>query len=356
MKQSDSPRQMRRPARLVALTAACTVMLGVAGHVHAQSSVTLYGILDAGIQYRTHEDGQHSAVNLQSYGVLPSQFGITGSEDLGDGLKAIFRLEQGLNLNDGTATVPGLAFFRGAWVGLKGGFGTLTLGRQFSVLFDRTVLYDPLFYAAYSGQGVLVPLSANFIDNSVKYQSADLGGFSAELLAATGGVPGNSRAGRVLEAGAQYSGHGVGVSAVIHQSHGTVSASADTSAQQSTIGVLAAHWDIDKLSLYGGAERETGSLAPVKTVAWGGARYQLAPAVGFAAGIYHTFSNVAAVGHPTLYIASGTYALSKRTFAYLNLGYSHNTSGSTQPVYEYDTLPLAGVSQFGAMAGMSHSF
>jgi hypothetical protein len=40
----------------------------------------------------------------------------------------------------------------------------------------------------------------------------------------------------------------------------------------------------------------------------------------------------------------------------MNLGYSHNTSASTQPVYEYDTMPVAGVSQFGAMAGIYHTF
>lgn len=350
MKQWDGFRRVRARALATAIT------LGIGATAHAQSSVTLYGILDAGIQYRTHADGEHSAVNLQNYGVLPSQIGITGTEDLGGGLQAIFRLEQGLNLNDGTATVPGIAFFRGAWVGLKGGFGTLTLGRQFSVLFDRTLFYDPLLYAAYSGQGVLVPLAENFIDNAVKYQSPDIAGFSGEALAATGGVAGNSRSGRVLEAGAQYAGNGFGVSAVIHQSYGAVSPGADTSSEQRVVGVLAAHWDIDKLSLYGGGERLTGSLDPARTVAWGGARYRLDPAIGFAAGIYHTFSNTPSVGHPTLYIASGTYALSKRTFAYVNLGYSHNTSGSTQPVYEYDSLPVAGVSQFGAMAGMSHTF
>ncbi|WP_415913679.1 porin [Paraburkholderia sp. J63] len=355
MQRSDSPRRSGLP-RLARMAAACALTLGVFGNAHAQSSVTLYGILDAGIQYLSHADGQHGAVNLQNYGVLPSQIGITGREDLGGGVQVIFRLEQGLNVNDGTATVPGLAFFRGAWVGLTGRFGTVTFGRQFSVLFDRTLFYDPLYYAAYSGQGELVPLDSIFVDNAVKYQTADLAGFSGEALAATGGVPGNSRSGRVLEAGAQYAGNGFGVSAVIHQSYGTVSATEDTSAQQSTIGALAAHWDLSKLSLYGGVERQTGSLAPAKTVAWGGARYRPDTVLSFAAGIYHTFSNTPSVGHPTLYVASATYALSKRTFAYLNLGYSHNTSGSSQPVYEYDSLPIAGVSQFGAMTGLSHTF
>lgn len=353
----SSPFRLKR-TRMRAFSAATAGMASMLAAVpaYAQSSVTLFGVLDAGIQYRTHADGGHSAVNLQNYGTLPSQIGVTGSEELGGGLKAIFRLEQGFSINNGSATVPGLAFFRGAWVGLSGGFGAVTLGRQLSVLFDRTVFYDPLLYAAYSGQGELVPLSANFVDNAVKYRTNDYAGFSAEFLAATGGVAGNSRSGRVLEAGAQYARDGLGVSAVIHQSHGGVSATVDTSAQQRTVAVLAAHGNIGKLSLYGGAERQTGSLEPAKTVAWGGARYQMDPSIGFAGGVYHTFSNTPSVGHPTLFIESSTYALSKRTVVYMNLGYSHNTSASTQPVYEYDTMPVAGVSQFGAMAGIYHTF
>ncbi|MGB8415801.1 porin [Paraburkholderia sp.] len=353
MKRNESRQRSGRRKTFAALS----VVAGFcAGTAHAQSSVTLYGLIDAGIQYRTNEDGQHSAVNLQNYGVLPSQIGLTGVEDLGGGLQALFRLEQGINVNDGTATVPGYAFFRGAYVGLTGTFGTVTLGRQFSVLFDRTVFYDPLLYAAYSGQGVLVPLSANFIDNSVKFKTADYGGFSAEALAATGGVAGNSRSGRVLEIGAQYGGNGYGISAALHRAQGTVSGDVDTSGLQQTIGTLAAHWDIATLSLYGGAERQTGSLAPSKTVAWGGARYQINNFFGLAGGVYQTWSNTPSVGHPTLFIASGTYALSKRTVAYVNLGYSRNSSGSSQPVYEYDATPLNGASQFGAMLGMYHTF
>lgn len=324
---------------------------------YAQSSVTLYGAIDAGIQYRTNEDGQHSAVNLQNYGVLPSEFGLTGKEDLGGGMQAIFRLEEGFNVNDGTSTAPGYSFFRGAYVGLTGNFGTLTLGRQFSVLFDNTLFYDPLYYAAYSGQGELIPLSANFIDNSVKFKTADYGGFTAEALAATGGVAGDSRSGRVLEIGAQYSGNGYGISGVLHRAQGTAAAgTVDTSGLQQTIGTLAAHWDTASLSLYGGAEWQTGSLAPAKAVGWGGARYQINTYFGLAGGVYQTWSNTPSVGHPTLFIASGTYALSKRTVAYVNLGYSRNSSQSSQPVYEYDTAPLDGASQFGAMLGMYHTF
>nr|WP_245841139.1 porin [Paraburkholderia ribeironis] len=322
----------------------------------AQSNITLYGWTDAGIEYLSNADGKHSAVRLQNYGILPSEFGLTGTEDLGGGLKALFTLQQGFNLNDGTSTVPGYAFFRGAYVGLSGSFGTVTLGRQFSVLFDKTLFYDPFLYASYSGQGVLIPLEGNFIDNAIKYKSPVVAGFNGEALVSTSGIAGNTRAGRVLEAGGEYVGASLGVSAVYHQQHGTVAAGVDMSAQQTTIGTLAVRYAFDPVTVYLGGERQTGDLEPVKTVYWAGARYQITAAVALAGGVWHTQSHVASVGHPTLFVLSTTYAFSRRTTVYLNLGYARNSGSSSQTVYEYDPTPLNGASQRGAMLGISHVF
>ncbi|WP_415877441.1 porin [Burkholderia ubonensis] len=322
----------------------------------AQSSVTLWGIVDAGVQYLTHADGQHSAVNLQNYGVMPSQIGLKGTEDLGGGLQAEFHLEQGINVNDGTSTVPGYAFFRGAWVGLSGSFGKVTVGRNYSVLFDETLFYDPLFYAGYGGQGLIMPLAVNFANNSIKYKSPDYKGLTIEALAATGGVAGNSRSGRILELGAQFASGRFSVSGTLHQSYGTVSPTDDTSGLHRTVGTLATHISLENATLYAGVERVAGSLDPQKTLVWGGTRYQFNPFLDLAAGVYHTMSNLPSVGHPTLFATSTTYALSKRTVGYVNLGYSLNSSHSSQPVYEYDATPLNGASQFGAMVGIFHMF
>lgn len=180
---------------------------------HFIRTVSTAAALDAGLQYLTHADGHRAAWRVQNYGILPSQVGLKGREELGGGWHALFKLEQGLNLNDGTATAPGYAFFRGAYLGIAGPAGTVTFGRQFSVLFDKTLFYDPLWYASYSGQGVIVPMSANFIDHSIKYQSPTFGGFDVAALAATAGVAGNTRAGRVLELGGQYTSNGLSVSA-----------------------------------------------------------------------------------------------------------------------------------------------
>ncbi|AOI78900.1 porin [Burkholderia sp. NRF60-BP8] len=344
--------------RFIRTATAAAALAACSGAAHAQSALTLYGALDVGVQYLTHADGRHSAVRLQNYGILPSQVGIKGHEDLGGGWRALFKLEQGFNVNDGTPTAPGYAFFRGAYAGIAGPVGTVTLGRQFSVLFDKTLFYDPLWYGSYSGQGVLVPINANFIDHSVKYQSPTFAGFDVEALAATSGVAGNTRAGRVLELGGQYTSNGLSVSAVLHQAHGDVAAAADASARRRELGTLAARYAFATLPLtvYAGVERLTGDLDAARTIVWGGARYLTSNGIGLNAGVYHTDARTPAIGHPTLFIASTTYALSKRTVAYLNLGYARNGGQSAQTVYEYDPTPLAGASQFGAMVGMYHLF
>ncbi|MBO7757937.1 porin [Burkholderia pseudomallei] len=348
-----SPHRCRPPA-----LAAAATLAALSGPAHAQSTLTLYGVADAGVQYLSRADGRHAAWRLQNYGILPSQLGIKGEEDLGGGWRARFQLEQGINLNDSTATVPGYAFFRGAYVGMGGPAGTVTLGRQFSTLFDKTLFYDPLWYASYSGQGVLVPLSANFVDHSIKFQSATFAGFDVEALAAMAGIAGNTRAGRVLELGGQFTSSGLSASAVLHRSHDTAQGGADRSAQRRDIGTFAARYAFASLPLtvHAGVQRLTGELDPARTIVWGGARYQASGRFGFAGGIYHTDSPTPQVGHPTLFIASTTCSLSKRTVAYLNLGYAKNSGRSAQTVYEYDPTPLAGASQFGAMLGMYHVF
>jgi len=113
---------------------------------YAQSSVTLYGDLDLGIQYLTHTGTNgRTAIGMQSGNEQPSRFGITGTEDLGGGYAAVFRLESGFNVGTGSYTIPGTAFDRYAYVGVTGtNLGTLTFGRQRSILFEQSLFFDPL--------------------------------------------------------------------------------------------------------------------------------------------------------------------------------------------------------------------
>lgn len=102
----------------------------------AQSSITLYGVIDEGINY-TSNAGDKSAYQLESGYAQGSRWGLKGSEDLGSGLKAIFDLENGFDVNSGALGEGGRIFGRQAFVGLtSANYGTLTLGRQYDSVVD----------------------------------------------------------------------------------------------------------------------------------------------------------------------------------------------------------------------------
>ena len=122
-------------------------VLAASGAAMAQSSVTLYGVADAGV---TFVDGASNWTGLTSGNQLTSRIGFRGTEDLGGGLKANFVLEAGLNLDNGDGNVsysaPGdgdsFAFKRRSTVGLEGGFGEVRLGRELTAAYNAVARYD----------------------------------------------------------------------------------------------------------------------------------------------------------------------------------------------------------------------
>ena len=171
----------------------------------SQSSVTLYGILDAGFNYtigsqksitngRPLGGGNQLALQDGAYGMDNSRWGLKGMEDLGSGLKAIFTLENGFAINSGTLSQGGAEFGRQAFVGLAAPAGTVTLGRQYDPHLE---IVGP-FSAAWQFEGYLGThpddvdnlLSTRRLNNSIKYVSPNFQGLSAEALYSVGGVPG----------------------------------------------------------------------------------------------------------------------------------------------------------------------
>ena len=112
------------------------VSMAFAAPVFAQNSVTLYGVIDEGLDYTNNVGGKH--LYEMAGGVIQgSRWGLKGSEDLGGGLKAVFQLENGFNINNGNLGQGSRMFGRQAFVGLSGAsFGTVTLGRQYDSLVD----------------------------------------------------------------------------------------------------------------------------------------------------------------------------------------------------------------------------
>ncbi len=173
---------------------ALAVLGAFAGAVSAQSSVTLYGRLDAGIGRSDPKAGtatdQQSTTGVFGGTQAGNRFGVRGSEDLGGGLRAIFQLENGFNIDTGTLgqsdTANTRLFGRQAYAGLAGGFGTLVLGRiaAFSSgtgAFDKFGDLDP-FRTGVGNLGFQATMaSANSLrlDNAVAYLTPNLSGFSA---------------------------------------------------------------------------------------------------------------------------------------------------------------------------------
>jgi predicted porin len=140
---------------------------------HAQSSVSIYGILDGAIEHYTNADAAGNDVSRSPSlggGMFPSRIGFKGSEDLGGGLKAIFTLETGFAPDSGTLNQGNRLFGRQAWVGLAGSWGQVTVGRNYNMIYVSSFDVDTFGPSQY-GLGTLdsgVPNGRT--DNSVAYK------------------------------------------------------------------------------------------------------------------------------------------------------------------------------------------
>lgn len=149
-------------------------VLAASGAVMAQSSVTLYGLADLAI---VKDKGQSAA--MKSGGVATSRWGIKGSEDLGGGLSATFRFEQGLDLTTGALKSSNAPFNRQANVGLSGGFGAIKLGKVWNPYDDVAGAINPVFDSIFSPMNIAPSYDYNGNpNNGVYYSSPSFGGFS----------------------------------------------------------------------------------------------------------------------------------------------------------------------------------
>ena len=124
------------------------IALAIAGLVSApafaQSNVTIYGVADVGVSFGSH--GDNDLAQVHNGGLSGSRIGFRGTEDLGNGLKALFTYEYGVNFDDGTEGSQA----RQAFAGLGGNWGSVTFGRQYAPGYD-------FHYDAVAGSSVLSP-------------------------------------------------------------------------------------------------------------------------------------------------------------------------------------------------------
>ncbi|WP_321896950.1 porin [Burkholderia cepacia] len=181
---------------------------GLTGGAYAQSTVTLYGLVDDGIAY-VNNVGGHKLYEASSGNLQASRWGLRGSEDLGGGLKAIFTMEGGFNTNTGVLGQGGDLFGRQVFVGLSSDhLGTVTFGRQYDSVVDYTGIFIAAdqwmsYYGAHPGD--LDNMNDTYrVNNAIKYKSPTFSGLTFGGLYSLGGVPGQFNRNQIWSLGASY--------------------------------------------------------------------------------------------------------------------------------------------------------
>jgi predicted porin len=195
---------MRRTVYSAIAVAAATIATGA----QAQSSVTLYGIIDIGIQYTSNQGGHHSVQEASSM-MRGNRWGVQGREDLGGGLKAIFRLEGGFSPNNGalgqsSATAQRI-FGRYAYVGMTNDVVQVLAGRQTDFMLDylqttanswygTSLEFHPAINANFFGNNGSNPsldrIGGGEVDNSVKATWAPVESLHFGAMYGFGDAPG----------------------------------------------------------------------------------------------------------------------------------------------------------------------
>ncbi|MFM0736114.1 porin [Paraburkholderia xenovorans] len=376
------------------LSSLSLVLFGAAGVAHAQSSVTLYGLIDTGLSYTSNSSG--SSNYQQASGLLNGdRFGLRGSEDLGGGLKAIFVLENGFNLSTGKLGQNGLEFGRQAFVGLSSDqYGALTLGRQYDSVVDYL---GPLSLngTQYGGTLAAHPFDNDNlnnsvrINNSVKFQSVDYAGLKFGALYGFSNAAGSFANSRAYSVGGSYEFGGLKVAAGYLQLNGTGSAtnsggavptgdSTFNAGSQRTygagvnyafgaanVGLVVTQTQLSSAtSISSGASGQTNGLVLTSGSARFtnyevNARYALTPAWTLSGAYTYTDASLDGVSPKYQQITLQTdYALSKRTDVYFEAAFQHVGSTGSSGI----TADIVGVSasstdsQVVGTVGIRHRF
>lgn len=355
----------------------------------AGSSVTIYGIADLGVERLSNVGATGGSLTRMPglTGSLPSRLGFRGSEELGDGFKAIFTLEMGLGLDTGTFNQGGRAFGRQAFVGLSGPWGSVTLGRNYSMLYWAIFDGDLLGPNAF-GIGSLDSYVPNTrLDNSIAYR----GSFSGVTLGATyslgrdavnagpspagtncaGESATDSKACRQWSGLAKYDTPAWGLALGVDEIRGGAGAFAglvrsDLKDRRVTVNGYAKLGTQVKLAA-GVLRRDNDAAAAASAsngatsrsdIGWIGAAWSPEGTLFTLDGQVQRLSFGKGGDKATLSVVRGFYSLSRRSSVYLQAGHISNGSRLAFGVSSAQAggTPAAGRSQNGVMAGLRHIF
>ncbi|MFP3569642.1 porin [Paraburkholderia sp. SIMBA_030] len=363
---------------------------------HAQSSVTLFGLLDDSMVYSSNQKGS-SNYQLNNGTLSTSRWGLRGKEDLGGGLAAVFWLESGFDVNSGAFKNGGDLFGRQAYVGLSNPYGSLTFGRQYDFVVDYVA---PLTAV---GQG----FGGNFaahpyendnlandmrLNNAVKFSSVSFNGFKAGAMYAFSNQAGGFASDNAYSAGVSYAHGPVSVAAAYLQENnpgmglggaGAVSATdkdqLTTGSRQQIYGVAAKYaftraavgvsWthsstnDVSSIWPSGPNETFGKSASNVKFDNFEvEGRYFITPAVSVGASYTYTMAQLARANgnidpHWHQVMAQADYQLSRRTDVYMEGVYQRiSGGGGVFSAAVYNLSPSSSDSQTVVALGLRHRF
>ncbi|RZT09764.1 Outer membrane protein (porin) [Duganella sp. CF402] len=342
----------------------------------AQSNVTIYGLLDSGVEHVTNVNAAGDAVTRvpSLTGSFPSRIGFRGTEDLGGGLSAIFTLESGLAVDTGTMGQGNRLFGRQATIGLKGDFGTVSIGRQINMTYIAMLKSDVMGPNLFAIGSIDAYLPNARSDNSISY----LGSFNNFIVGATystgrdssaaggpaatgcgGEVAGNSKACRQVTGLFGYETPAFGLNASYDILYGNTGAAGGlTSSNNSDKRVTAnAYVKVGEGKLAGGVVDRTTRAATGLTESdlyFFGVSYPVTPLTTLDA--QWARKDVKNSGDDaTMLVARLTYYFSKRTAVYGGVGRMKN-SGLSAVALDAGGTVGAGKTQNGVMTGIRHSF
>ncbi|SFI47002.1 Outer membrane protein (porin), partial [Collimonas sp. OK307] len=313
--------------------AATTMLIGAAcTQAQAQTSVTIYGRVDAGVDYQTNVALKDAKGNLtgqtgSKLGASGNQWGTSmigfkGTEDLGGGLGAFFLLESGFDATNGSTNGSAL-FNRRSYVGLNGSAGSIKFGKNLFIVNDVWNL-DPTGQQFMSTQNLVKGRNWPGANNVIEYQTPTWGGFNATVQTSLGEQAGSTKNGRSDGISLVYTTGGLELRAiydVIRDANGRYT-DVYTASKDLIVGGT---FTVDQLKMFAGYENvsapDTASpSAPDKiNHYWIGANYVLTPAWTLIGAAFHAKLNHDA-GSASLFMVGANYNLSKRTLLYAAVG------------------------------------
>lgn len=345
---------------------ACASGLMLAGAVHAQSSVTMFGVIDVGMLYTNktvNAAGQNAGKQFSMIdgGSSYSQFGLAGTEDLGNNLQAKFKLESGISAaNGGLAHCNGNLFGCEAWVALDGNFGEVKTGLQFSPFFYTMYALDPRGLSFFGSQGV--NYVGNFLGtsifaaNSVTYTSPNLAGLQAMVMFGFGGQAGDFQAGRQYSANLKYERGGLLIDAAIYDgnSGGTPTpVPSNLSAEGRTLG---AAYKFGALTAKASFVNYKVAGSFNNNVYGGGLDYFVLPTLDLNGGVWVTSDRDNTANHSLLAALGANYFLSKRTKLYAQVAVVNNHGAMNTGLSVAGALYGVQGTTVGGVLGIQHSF